>query len=114
MKINETFKDNDIDGQLIVMRIGDDAIAFGSLFEENIRVNLHGLTGQYRDDRIRMCFDWFRNYATLFARVDHALAWKAYQRAQKQASDSVRHAFWKFIDGYKLRSHGKHFIQYVK
>jgi hypothetical protein len=113
MKIIETFRETAIDGETVLMHIGENAIAFGGHFEETFRVNLHGL-GSRRQQRIEQCFDWFRNYAPLFARTEFRACWRAFERACSQTSDSTRSAFWRFLDGYQLRSHGKHAIRYVR
>ena len=114
MKINEEFKDKDINGETIVMSMGDNAIAFGGRFEETLRVNLHGLTRAIRAERIRQCFDWFRNYATLFTKEDFARTWRTYQRACTQQNDSVRNAFWRFSDGFRQQQCGKQCFKYTK
>lgn len=113
MHVLETFKERDIDGELILMHIGENAIAFGGLFEESFRVNLHGL-GRHRQHRVEQCFEWFRHYAPLFARDEFKACWRAFERACRQTSDSTRIAFWRFLDGYQLRSDGKHAIRYVR
>ncbi len=99
MKIHETFSEKDINGETIVMHIGDNVIAFGGLFEETFRVNLHGLVSQ-RQKRVDQCFDWFRNYAPLFTRSEFKACWSAFERACSQTSDSTRNAFWRFLNGY--------------
>jgi hypothetical protein len=111
--ILETFHERDLDGELTVMHVCENVITFGGLFEETFRVNLHGLASE-RQSRVAQCFEWFRHYAPLFSRSEFRACWRAYERACRQCSDSTRSAFWRFLDGYQLRSDGRHPIRYVK
>ena len=99
----ETFNDFNIDGERVCMTIRGNVITFGGRFEETIRWRLHGLSGEYREERIRQAFDFFRNFATLFSRQDWRDVSRCYRLATEQSCASVEYAFWKYWDGKRLK-----------
>ena len=106
MKI-ETFSAEAIDGETIIMRIDGNVIGFGNRFEENVRWHLHGMTGQYRQEKIRQAFEFFQSYASLFLRSEMAKVSECYRRAASQSSTSLRYAFWQYWEGRKIVQRGK-------
>lgn len=109
----DTFTAEAIDGEKIHMHIKGDIIGFGTRFEENVRWNLHGLTGVYREAKIRQAFEFFRSYAALFLREEMAEVSKCYQRAASQTSTSLSDAFWQYWEGRKIVRRGKAVHQWV-
>lgn len=109
----ESFTEKTLDGYTIQMRMIDDCISFGGRFDEYARCYTAGLTKRSKQIKIDDCFDWFRNYAPLIDLKDQSFAWRCFRRACSVCSDDRRNAFWRFMDGKKLRAHGKHSIRYV-
>ncbi len=110
----ESFTNKTLDGYTIEMRMIDDVIAFGTRFDEYARVYTSGMTKRSKAIKVADCFDWFRNYAPLVDLQEQQRAWQCFRRACSICSDDRRSAFWRFMDGCKLRAHGKHSIHYVK
>lgn len=111
----ETFEGKSVDGYTICMRITEcGSIAFGTRFDEHSRVYVTGITKVARRVKLDWCFDWFKNYAPLLTLDEQRIGFQFFKRAVSICSDDRRNAFWRFMDGYKLRAHGKHAIRYVK
>lgn len=103
----ETFTSHAIDGEKIHMHLKGDVIGFGTRFEESVRWNLHGLSGEYRQEKVRQAFDFFRNYASLFLRDEMAAVSKCYQRAVAITSTDTEDAFWHLWEGQRIVQIGK-------
>lgn len=111
--MEEKFTDTDLDGDAIFMTIDGDIIRFSARFEDHCKIHLHGLNGECRRKAIVKALDFFRNYATLLSRVEMHRALRCYHRAVAQQHDSVRSAFWHFMDGDSIQTIGKGTFQYT-
>jgi hypothetical protein len=108
----EKYTEINIDGETIIMELEDHRITIGNRFELNLRIQLNGTTRENKD-KIKSAFHFFHNYAILFSRRELKKAWNCYVKADNQRSDNLRHAFWNYWDGKRIRRRGKSVFQWV-
>lgn len=108
----EKYTEINIDGETLIMEIEDHRITIGNRFEYNVRILLSG-THRENKQKIRMAFDFFRNYACLLKRNELKNGWTCYDKAFNQRSDGLSHAFWNYLSGMRLKRHGKSIISWA-
>lgn len=102
--VTETFNEASLDEVCIQLETNGthgavSRIAIGSRFEHVIKINC---AGGYHDSKLHQAFDFFRNYAPLLNYSEISKGWQCYQKALKQRSDTVKSAFWNYMDGKRI------------